>query len=293
MRQNAADKAFDIVNYTLLTIVLIAVMYPLVFVVSASFSNPERVLNGEVWLLPKQLTMLGYQKVFQNKDILTGYGNTILYTVAGTAVNLAMTVAAAYPLSRRDFKGKKAIMLFMVFTMFFNGGLVPTYLLIKQLHMIDTFWVMIVPNAVAVWNIIIMRTFFQQSIPGEMQEAAAIDGCSNTQILLRIVLPLSLPILAVMVLFYSVGHWNAYFNALIYLTDRAKYPLQLILREILIQNQMNEMNNLTEESYASQVMNAETIKYAVIIIANLPVLLLYPLLQRYFVKGMLIGAIKG
>lgn len=293
MRQSAGDKAFEIINVTLLMLVLLAVLYPLVFVVSASFSNPERVVSGEVWLLPKELSFEGYKRVFQNQDILTGYTNTILYTLAGTAVNLIMTIAAAYPMSRKDFKGRNVIMLIMVFTMFFNGGLIPTYLLIKNLHMLNTFWVMIIPGAVAVWNIIIMRTFFQQSIPGEIQEAAFIDGCSNTQILLRIVLPLSVPILAVMLLFYGVAHWNSFFGALIYLTDRSKYPLQLILREILIQNQMNDMTNLTDESYIRQVLNAESIKYAVIIIANLPMLLLYPMLQRYFVKGMLVGAIKG
>jgi putative aldouronate transport system permease protein len=189
--------------------------------------------------------------------------------------------------------GRGVVTAFFVFTMFFSGGLIPTYLLIKKLGMINTFWAMIIPGAVAVWNIVIMRTFFQQSIPRELEEAAEMDGGSNMTILLRIVLPLSMPILAVMTLFYSVGHWNAFFNALIYLTDRSKYPLQLILREILIQSQMSDMVQVSEESLAKSIMEAESIKYAVVIVANLPIFLLYPFLQRYFVKGITIGALKG
>ncbi|MBP1993678.1 putative aldouronate transport system permease protein [Paenibacillus eucommiae] len=293
MRQTAGDRLFGVINGILLLLVLAAVLYPLLFVVVASISRPEAVINGEVWLWPKGITLQGYAKVFQNKDIVTGYLNTILYTVAGTALNLAMTVMAAYPLSRKDFRGRNIIMAMFVITMFFGGGLIPTYLLIKKLGMLNTFAVMIIPGAVSVMNIIIMRTFFQTSIPIEVQEAAQIDGCSNMQLLVRIVLPLSVPILAVMVLFYSVGHWNAYFNALIFLSDREKYPLQLILREILILSQMQDMVKMGEETFTRQLMNAESIKYAVIIIANLPVLMLYPFLQKYFVKGIMIGAIKG
>lgn len=287
------DRAFDFINCAALAAVLIIVLYPLLFVLGASISDPQAVVNGSVWLWPKGFTLHGYEKVFQNRDILRGYLNTILYTAAGTAINLAMTIMAAYPLSRKDVYGRNAVTMLLVFTMFFGGGLIPTYLLVKKLGMLNTFWAMVIPNAVSVWNIVIMRTFFRQSIPMEIQEAAEIDGCSNIRILLGIVLPLSLPILAVMTLFYSVGHWNAFFNALIYLTDRGKYPLQLILREILIQSQMNDMVQVSEESLAKGVMEAESIKYAVVIIANLPVLVLYPFLQRYFVKGIVIGAIKG
>lgn len=284
---------FDAINHVLLLLLLALVLYPLVFVVSASISNPSAVLNGEVWLWPKDLTITGYQKVFTNHDILRGYLNTIVYTLLGTGINLVMTVMAAYPLSRKDFYGRNAVTALFVFTMFFSGGLIPAYLLVKNLGMVNTMWALIIPNAVAIWNIIIMRTFFQQSIPIEVQESAQMDGCGNIRILLRIVLPLSLPIMAVMTLFYSVAHWNAFFNALIYLTDRSKYPLQLILREILIQSNMQEMIQTNEESLAKSIMDAESIKYAVVIIANLPVLLLYPFLQRYFVKGMVIGAVKG
>ena len=291
--RSSGDKMFDAVNMTLLGIVSIIVLYPLVFVLSASISDPAAVLGGDMWLLPKGITFEGYAKVFDNSDLLNSYGNTIFYTTLGTAINLVMTVMAAYPLSKRDFRGRNVLMGVMVFTMFFSGGLVPTYLLVKQLGMTNTFWALVIPNAVSVYNIIIMRTFFQSSIPGEIQEAAAIDGCSELRILRSVVLPLSMPILAVMVLFYSVGHWNAYFNALIYLTDRADYPLQLILREILIQGQMEEMVNVGDSSHAKTLLDQEAIKYAVVVVANLPILMLYPFLQKYFVKGVMIGALKG
>lgn len=294
IKPSLGDKIFDAVNTALLILVLVIVLYPLYFVLIASLSDSSAVLNGEVWLWPKDITFTGYEKIFKNKDLLVGYANTILYTVLGTSINLAMTVMAAYPLSRRDLYGRNSLMAMFVFTMFFSGGLIPTYLLVKNLGMINTVWAMVLPSAVSVYNIIIMRTFFQTTIPVEIQESASIDGCSNLQILFRIVLPLSAPIIAVMVLFYAVGHWNSYFNALIYLTDRGKFPLQLYLREILIQGQANQLLEGTDElAHVSKVMESETIKYAVVLFANLPVLLLYPFLQKYFVKGMVIGAIKG
>ncbi|WNQ10760.1 carbohydrate ABC transporter permease [Paenibacillus aurantius] len=293
VKDTFGDRVFDVIIHVVLGLTLLIVLYPLVFVAVASISDPAAVLAGEVWLFPKGFTLMGYEKVFQNGEILNGYANTILYTVIGTLINLVMTTLAAYPLARRDFFGRNGFMALFVFTMFFSGGLIPTYLLVKNLGMVNTMWALVIPNAVSVWNIIIMRTFFQQNIPLEVQESAQMDGCSNIQILLRMVLPLSLPILAVMTLFYSVSHWNAFFNALIYLSDRGKYPLQLILREILIQNNMNDMVQTNEESLAKSLMQAESIKYAVVIIANLPVLMLYPFLQRYFVKGLTIGAVKG
>ncbi|AYB44456.1 carbohydrate ABC transporter permease [Paenibacillus lautus] len=293
VKESAGDRLFDIINYILLAIVLTIVLYPLIFVAVASISNPAAVVKGEVWLLPKDINFTGYEKVFANKEILNGYMNTILYTVVGTIVNVGMTILAAYPLSRKDFRGRNIFTALFVFTMFFSGGLIPTYLIVKDLGMTNTMWALIIPNAVAVWNIIIMRTFFQQSIPFEIQESAQMDGCGNFKILLRIILPLSMPILAVMTLFYSVAHWNSFFSALIYLTERDKYPLQLFLREILIQSNMQDMIQTSEESLAKTIMEAESIKYALVIVANLPILMLYPFLQRYFVKGMVIGAIKG
>ncbi|EFU39279.1 binding-protein-dependent transport systems inner membrane component [Paenibacillus vortex V453] len=291
--ESRGDRIFNIINYTILILVTIIVMYPLVFVLSASFSDPQTVLRGEMLLWPKGVNLNSYVKIFQNKDIISGFTNTLVYTSLGTFINLAMTILAAYPLSRKDFVGRNAIMAMLVFTMFFSGGLIPTYLLIKNLGMLNTLWVMIIPNAVSIWNIIIMRTFFQQSIPGELQEAATIDGCSNIKILTRIILPLSMPIIAVTILFYAVGHWNAFFNALLYLSDKDKFPLQLILREILIQGQTNDMVKMSTESAIKQQREVEGIKYAVLVVANIPVLALYPFLQRYFVKGVMIGAIKG
>lgn len=293
IKQSKTDVIFDVINISILALVLAVVLYPLIFVVSASFSDPELVIQGKVWLLPKGLNIDAYKRVFANADIMSGYRNTILYTLVGIVVNLVMTIAGAYPLSRKDFYGRNLLMLLFTFTMFFSGGLIPTYLVIQKLNLVNNFWVMIIPGAVSVYNMIIMRTFFQSTIPGELQEAAFIDGCSNIRILFKIVLPLSMPILAVMVIFYGVAHWNAFFDALIYISDRAKYPLQLILREILIQNQMQEMMSQGAESLADQQMLAEGIKYAVVIVASLPVLILYPFLQRYFVKGVMVGAIKG
>ncbi|MEC0239739.1 carbohydrate ABC transporter permease [Paenibacillus dokdonensis] len=291
--ESRGDRIFNVMIYIVLSLVTVIVLYPLVFVLSASFSDPQTVLRGEMLLWPKGINLNSYVKIFQNHDILTGYSNTLLYTSIGTLINLVMTILGAYPLSRKDFVGRNAIMALFVFTMFFGGGLIPTYLLIKDLGMLNSFWVMIIPNAVSIYNIIIMRTFFQQSIPYELQEAATIDGCSNIQILSRIILPLSMPIIAVMILFYAVSHWNAFFNALLYLSDKDKFPLQLILREILIQGQTSDMVKMSTESAIKQQREVEGIKYAVLVVANIPVLILYPFLQRYFVKGVMIGAIKG
>lgn len=293
MAQSRGDRAVEWMIYAALALVSVVVLYPVFFVGIASISNPENVMRGEVWLWPKNLSLVGYERLFANSELMKGYGNTLLYTVAGTMLNLVMTIAAAYPLSRPDFRGRTVFTILIVFTMFFSGGMIPTYLLIKDLGMLDTFWVMIIPSALSVWNMLIMKTFFQNSIPKEIQEAAFMDGCSNMKVLLRIVLPLSGPVLAVMVLFYAVGHWNSYFNALIYLSDRDNYPLQLFLREILVQGQMQEMVDISDDSLARSMMDAEAIKYAAVIITNLPMLILYPFLQKYFIKGVMIGAVKG
>lgn len=291
--KSRSDKIFVLVNTILLIGITGIVLYPLILIVSSSLSNPLQVMNGNVWLLPKEFSIQSYLMVFKDSSIGIGYRNTFFYTVVGTSINLFMTIAAAYPLSRKDFVGRHLFTAMFVFTMFFSGGLIPTYLVVKGLGLIDTFWVMVLPNAVAMYNIIIMRTYMQNSIPPELQEAAYVDGSTNIGSLFRIVLPLSKPILAVMVLFYGVAHWNAFFNALIYLSDRNEFPLQLILREILIQNQMSEQMMSDVDSLSDRQMFAEGIKYAVIIIASLPVLVIYPFLQRYFVKGFMVGALKG
>ncbi|MCM2997053.1 carbohydrate ABC transporter permease [Paenibacillus cellulositrophicus] len=293
MLETKSERITGIGIYVLLGVVTLIVLYPLFFVLIASVSNPGSVIRGEVWLWPKGFSLIGYERLFGNKELLRGFMNTVMYTVVGTALNVVMTVAGAYPLSRADFKGRHFFTFLIVFTMFFGGGMIPTYLLIKSLGLLNTFWAMIIPSAVSVWNILIMRTFFQSSIPKEVQEAAFMDGCSNIKILLKVVLPLSGPVLAVMVLFYAVGHWNAYFSALLYLSDRDLYPMQLFLREILVQNQMQEMVDISDDTLARSLMDAEAIKYAAVIVTNLPMLILYPFLQKYFVKGVMVGAIKG
>lgn len=278
------------VNNLLLFIVCIIIIYPVWYVLSASFSNPLAVMKNEIAFWPKGFNLLAYQKVFTNAEVWTGYRNTILYTVVGTLINLAFTSTGAFALSRKDFKGRNFWTMYITFTMFFSGGLIPVYMLIKTLKLYNTFWVMVIPGAISAWNMIIMRTFFQSNVPMELQEAAIIDGCNDLKIFFKIALPLSTPILAVMTLFYGVGHWNSYFGAMIYLDDRNKYPLQLILREILIQNISQE--NVAGPAADQQIIG-EGIRYALIIVATVPILLVYPFLQKYFVKGVLIGAIKG
>ncbi|MBT2765078.1 carbohydrate ABC transporter permease [Paenibacillus sp. ISL-20] len=291
VKEAANERVFDVILYVIAAIIIVIVLYPLIFIVSASFSDPTRVLNGEVWLLPKSVTLDAYANILQNEKIWIGYRNTIFYTIVGTVINIIMTILAAYPLSRPDLPGRNAIMVFITLTMFFSGGLIPTYLLVKDLGMVDTMWALIVPGAIATYNLIVMRTYFQSSIPWELQEAAHIDGCSNWRLLFSIILPLSKPILAVMVLFYAVGHWNSFFNALIYIRNENLHPLQLVLREILLISQSASVDGSV--GLEDKILLAESIKYAVIIVSSLPVLLMYPFVQRHFVKGVMIGSIKG
>lgn len=290
-KRKSDEKIFDAVVNALAIIIVVVVLYPLIFIVSASFSDPALVLNGEVILLPKQITLEAYRNVFQNDQIWNGYGNTILYTAVGTVINLIMTTLAAYPLSRPDLPGRGIIMFFVTLTMFFSGGLIPSYLLVKNLGMVDTMWALVIPGAIATYNLIVMRTYFQSSIPWEIQEAAHIDGCSNWKLLTHVILPLSKPILAVMILFYAVGHWNSFFNALIYIRSKDMYPLQLVLREVLMVSQADAVDS--NAGLESKILLAESIKYVVIIISSLPVLLMYPFVQKHFVKGVMIGSLKG
>lgn len=286
------ERWFDVIVYLIAAVIIVIVLYPLLFVVSASFSDPARVLNGEVWLLPKGTTLEAYNNILHNEQIWTGYRNSILYTVVGTLINIGMTLLAAYPLSRPDLPGRKGLMLIITLTMFFSGGLIPSYLLVKNLGMVDTMWALIIPGAISTYNLIVMRTYFQSSIPWELQEAAHIDGCSNWRLLISIILPLSKPIFAVMVLFYAVGHWNAFFNALIYIRSEDLYPLQLVLREILMISQSAGVDG-GNVGMEEKILLSESIKYAVIIVSSLPVLIMYPFVQRHFVKGVMIGSIKG
>jgi putative aldouronate transport system permease protein len=292
-RRSKEDKVFDLINIILVAIMVVLVVYPLYFIVIASISNPNMIYEGKVWFLPKDITFEGYQRIFSDSKIWIGYKNSIIYTFVGTIVNVSFTLMAAYALSRRDLYGRNLIMFLFLFTMFFSGGLIPTYLVVKDLGLLNTMWALILPKAVAVWNLIVARTYFQTSIPNEMLEAAKVDGCSDAKFFWKIVLPLSKPIVAVMVLFYAVGHWNSYFDALIYLNNEDLYPLQLILRNILIQNEASTQMISDLDSLAAKQRVSELIKYGVIIVASLPLLVLYPFVQKYFVKGVMIGGIKG
>ena len=293
IRSSREDRVFSFIAYTLATIALVVTLYPLLYCVSASFSDPMEVVRGNVLLFPKKATLLAYQAVAKNQSMFTGYANTIFYTLIGTSLNLIMTIAAAYPISKRDFRGRNAITVLFTITMFFSGGMVPNFLLIRDLGLYDSIWSLILPGCVSAWNLVIMRTYFQTAIPEEICESAYMDGCSNLKTLIRIVLPLSAPIIAVMVIFYGVGHWNSYFNALLYLRSRAKYPLSLVLREILLQGVGQEKTGAEVIDSVADLLLFETLKYAVIIVSSVPMLLLYPALQRYFVKGAMVGSLKG
>jgi putative aldouronate transport system permease protein len=290
-RRSGGEQAFNVVNMVLLLGLVVVTAYPLVYVVFASLSEPSQlVANRGALLRPLGFSLDAYRLVLQNPMIAIGYRNTLFYVVAGTALNLVLTCLGAYALSRQNFMLKTPIMILIVFTLFFSGGLIPTFLLIGQtLHMQDTVWALIFPTAINTWNLIILKTAFE-SVPVSLEEAARIDGANDFTILWRVVLPLSLPALAVVVLFYAVAHWNAYFNALVYIQSRELYPLQLVLREILITSNVESMTTGVSSGDTYQV--AQTIKYATIVVATLPILLIYPFLQKYFVKGALIGAVK-
>ncbi len=296
LKGRKGDKLFVFFNSAFLIIFFIIIVYPLVYVLSASISDPLLVSSGEMWLFPRGITFEGYKRVFNNGDIWMGYLNTIIYTLTGTFISLAATIPSSYALSRKDLKGRNIIMALFLFTMFFSGGLVPLYLVVKKLNMLNTVWSVLLPTACSVWNIVITRTFFISTIPKGLEEAAQIDGCNNFKLFFKIIIPLSMPIVAVMALFYAVGRWNSYFNEIIFLKDRYLFPLQVFLREILIINQMNDSNMITSisaESLAEQARISEIVKYSVMIVATLPILCVYPFLQKYFVKGVMIGSLKG
>ncbi len=300
IRNTGADRVFYTLNVILLSILFLLVLYPLVFILSSSISDAREVVAGRVWLLPVKPTLEGYRAVLEYRDVWIGYANSTLYTVLGTALNVAMTLMIAYPLSRRDFVGRNLIMMLFTFTLFFSGGLIPTFILFRGLGLVDRRAVMIVPWALSVWNVIITRTYLQANIPLELYDAGRVDGVSNLRMLTAIVIPLSGPILAVIALFYAVGHWNSFFSALIYLRRRDLMPLQIFLREILVlfsPDTLNRMmSNLTSDQLEVLQRRAflqALIQYALIVVASAPVLLAYPFVQRYFVRGVMIGAIKG
>ncbi len=294
IKEPRGDRIFGAVVFVIVTLLMLIVLYPLVYVLSCSVSSPTAVGAGEVVLLPKGFTLMGYKRVFQEPDILLGYRNTIFYTVIGTAINLFVTVPAGYMLSKKDVPGRNLFMFLFMFTMYFSGGMIPSFLLVKSLHLYDTRAVLVILGAFSTYNCIICRTFFA-ALPHELEEAAAIDGCSTVRTFIQIVLPLSQALLGVMVLYFAVGHWNSYFNAMIYVNNENYKPLQLILRRILILEQAsaNMMEGGGDEYAAEQFKLKELIKYAVIVVSSLPVLVLYPFLQKYFAQGVMIGSIKG
>lgn len=291
IRSTRSDRIFDAVDTILLAAVLLIIAYPLYFVIIASFSDPSLVSAGKVTWRPEGFTLAGYKRILSFSQIWLGYRNTIFYVILGTVISLVLTVTLAYPLSRKDFKLRTPLMMMVTFTMFFSGGMIPTYLCISKMHMLNTVWAVVLPGAIAASHVIIVRTFFQ-SIPRELTEAAAIDGCTNFKAFINIVLPLSKAVTAVIALYVASGLWNTYFGPMIYLTDRKLYPLQLFLRQILLQNDMQGADisaaSVQEEQYIAQL-----IRYGVIIVSTVPMMLLYPFIQKYFVKGVMIGSIKG
>lgn len=290
------DIIVDAVALTLSTLMLIIVLYPLVYIVSASFSEPSEVALGNVVLFPKGFTLEGYDYILKYDDIWLGYRNTLFYTIVGTLMNLAVTLPAAYALSRKDMPGNAIFTAIFASTMFFSGGLIPTYLVYKKLNMINTIWCMLIPGLITMWNTIVSRTYFTNAIPYELQESSKIDGCSDIRLFVTIILPLSMPIIAVIAMYYAVGHWNAYFNAMIYLNRRDLFPLQLFLRNILILDTAQELIGADAETQREVLRLAqlkESMKFGIIVVSALPMLIMYPFFQRYFAKGTMVGAIKG
>ena len=289
---SASDRVFDIFNYVLMATILILIAYPLYFVVIASFSDPNLVNSGQVYVIPKGFMLDGYQRIFQMPSIWRGYANTIYYATVGCIISVSLTISGGFALSQRSLPGKNFFIAIFTFTMLFNGGLIPTYLLVRNLGLIDSVWAMTLPGAVSVWNLIITRTFFKNSLPEDLAEAAEIDGCSQLGFFFRIALPLSKALIAIIFLFYLVGYWNEFFKGIIYLRSSEKHPLQLVLRDILIIGSSSEMTQDIRDRILQQ-KTAELVKYGIIIVSTLPLMVVYPFIQKYFVKGVLIGSVKG
>ena len=293
IKYSLSDRIFYGVTAVILVLLFIAFMYPMIFVVSASLSSGSAVIAGRVFLWPVDFSIEGYRHVFRHNLIVRAYWNTIRYTTLGTLFTLVVVMITAYPLSRRDLVGRNPIMLFFVFTMLFSGGLIPSFLLMRDLGILDTIWVMTLPGAMSVFFVIVARTFIMSSIPGELLESAQIDGCTDLKYFFKVLLPLSKAVIAVICLFAAVGNWNAFFNALMFLTTRTMVPLQIVLREILIMNQIDMSMVVDPEQAIAMMQIADVIRYALIVVATLPILCAYPFAQKYFVKGVMIGSVKG
>lgn len=290
MKRKKKIELFDIVMYVVSALLLLIAAYPLILVLSNSISDPTLVAKGEVVFLPKGINFDGYTYIFENKDIMTGYANTIFYTVIGTAINLFVTVPCGYVLSKTTLPGKKFFMVYFMITMYFSGGLIPTFLLMNKLGLYNSRWSLLLLGAFSMYNCIICRSFFA-GIPKELEESACIDGCSDIGIFTKIVLPLSKALMGVMVLYFALSHWNSYFSAMVYIKDDSKQPLQVFLRRILIQ--AKQQLEASEEVVESLIETEALIRYGVIVVSSLPLLIIYPFLQKYFDKGVLIGSVKG
>ena len=287
-----SDKIFLFIVNALVIIITLIVLYPIVYVISSSFSSPKAVVSGKVILLPVEPTLRGYKEVFSDKNITRGFLNSVVYTVSGTILSVFMTMIAAYSLSYKKLPFNNVIMFLFTFTMLFSGGMIPSYLLVSSLGLLNTIWAIILPGCISAYNLIIARTFIQ-SIPESLREAADIDGCSDIRYLVSVVIPLSHAIIAVLCLFYAVGLWSNYFRAFLYITNRKLFPLQVVLREILLKNQIAASSMLDSESLTHLSGMEELLKYSLIVVTSVPMLLLYPFIQKHFIQGVMIGSLKG
>lgn len=293
IKTSKQDALFYAVIYAIILLILIILLWPLIFIVSSSLSSKEAVMAGRVFLLPVDFSLEGYKAVFQTNEVLIGFRNTVLYTLFGTMLNVALTLIAAYPLSRKDLPYRRVWSFIFTFTMIFSGGMIPTYIVVNKLGLMNSPLAMILPTAMSVYNLMIARTFMENSIPGELLEAARVDGCDDISYFWKILLPLSKPVIAVITLYYAVAHWNSYFNAFLYITDSKLNPLQLVLRNILLANQIDTAMTTDFDTMTSKQGLADVLKYSLIVVSTLPVMIMYPFVQKHFTKGVMIGAVKG
>lgn len=293
IKRSKGDLIFDIINYSILSLLVIVIMYPLYFIIIASFSDPTLVNSGNVLFIPKGINFDGYKRIFSFPEIWGGYKMTIIYTVLGTLFNLSLTMTLAYSLSRKRYIGKSFLTKFFMFTMYFSGGLIPTYLLVKDIGLYNNFFTLILLNGISIFNVIVAKSSIEGSIPEELFESASMDGCTHFGFFGKIVLPLSKPIIAVLVLYYGVGHWNNYLGPLIYVEKTELFPLQLILRNILIQGQLMLNDMMRQDDALRLQQETELIKYGLIIVSSVPLLIIYPFLQKYFAQGAMVGSVKG
>jgi putative aldouronate transport system permease protein len=291
IRATLDDRIFRTVSVILVWFVVIITLYPFLFVLSSSISEPKAVMQNKIVLFPVGFSLAAYMKVFAYPLLKTGYMNTIFYTVVGTALNMLFTALMAYPLSRKSLVAHKYFMYIVTFTLLFSGGIIPTYLVVKGMGLIDTRWALIIPTLISTWNLILLKSFFE-NIPKELEEAATIDGCSQLQILFRIIIPLSVPAMATLSLFYAVTHWNAFFDAILYLSNQSLFPIQIFLRNIVIDSQTADMLEGSAKSIDDLILT-ESVKYATIMAVAMPIIVVYPFIQKYFVKGIMIGSLKG